>query len=218
MPAKLEVHAIVVAPLMENTYLVADQDTRDCMVVDPGSEPERILTEIQRLRLRVSLIVNTHGHMDHIGAVAALAQATGAPYAIHPADVPLAQNAGSGVITTSMFPGFQLPPKPDRGLADGDSLTVDGLSFSVLETPGHTPGSVCLLGHGIVLTGDTLFRGSIGRYDLPGGDGQRLMASIRAKLIPLPDETVVYSGHGPESTIGREKRYNPFLREGFRLP
>ncbi|MDP3062402.1 MAG: MBL fold metallo-hydrolase [Chloroflexota bacterium] len=218
MSAKLEVHAIVVAPLMENTYLVADQETRDCLVVDPGSEPERILAEIQRLRVRVALIVNTHGHVDHIGAVAALAQATGAPYAIHSADVPLLQNAGSGVIATSMFPGFQLPPKPDRTLADGDTLSAGGLSFTVLETPGHTPGSVCLLGHGIVLTGDTLFRGSIGRYDLPGGDGQRLMASIRAKLLPLPDETVVYSGHGPESTIGREKRYNPFLREGFRLP
>jgi glyoxylase-like metal-dependent hydrolase (beta-lactamase superfamily II) len=217
MPAKLEVHVIVVAPLMENTYLVADNDTRDCMVVDPGSEPERILGEIQRLRLDVKLIVNTHGHVDHVGAVAALVQATRVPYAIHPADVPMLQNAG-GVSTTSMFPGFQLPPKPDRDLSDGDTLTVGGLSFTVLETPGHTPGSVCLLGHGIVLTGDTLFRGSIGRYDLPGGDGQRLMASIRAKLLPLPDETVVYSGHGPESTIGREKRYNPFLREGFRLP
>ncbi|MBI2872263.1 MAG: MBL fold metallo-hydrolase [Chloroflexi bacterium] len=204
------VRRIVVTSFVENAYLVADPQTRECMVIDPGGEVERIMLYVARDDLKVKLIVNTHGHMDHTGAVAAIQGATGAPYALHPLDVEtMRRSAARGQLT---IPGFQSPPEPEVELRDGEKVEVNGLSFQVLETPGHTPGSVCLYGHGVVFTGDTLFQDSVGRFDLPGGDGAMLLESIAKKLLTLPDETVVLPGHGPQSTIRREKEHNPFLQ------
>ncbi len=201
---------IAVGPLVENVYIVGWKASGECMVVDAGAEAERILHEVELLGLKVKLIVNTHGHGDHTAAVAGIQEATSAPFAIHEADVPLLKGSASWI--SQAIADYQPPPDPDRLLSEGDTVEVGGLSFSVLETPGHTPGGISLYGHGVVLTGDTLFQGSIGRYDLPGGDGRQLLESISAKLLTLPEETVVLPGHGMESTIGEEKRSNPFLR------
>ncbi|MBI4310820.1 MAG: MBL fold metallo-hydrolase [Chloroflexi bacterium] len=194
---------------MENVYIIGSQAAKECIVVDPGAQAERIVYEVQRLGLTAKLIVNTHGHGDHTSAVAGVKAATGAVYAIHQADLPLLKESEWA---RQAVADYQPPPAPDRYLAEGDALEVGGLRFQVLETPGHTPGGICLYGHGLALTGDTLFQGSIGRYDLPGGDGRQLLLSIFGKLLTLPEETVVYPGHGNQTTIGREKQGNPFLR------
>ena len=212
---ELVLRCLVVGPLMENVYIVGSQAAGECMVVDPGAEQDRILHEIDQLGLTVKLIVNTHGHSDHIGAVAGVKAATNAPFAIHRADVPFLK--GSASWASQVIQGYGPPPTPDRLLSEGDILEIAGLSFRVLETPGHTPGGISLYGHGLVFTGDTLFQAGIGRYDLEGSDGRQLFASIFSKLLTLPDETVVLPGHGQQSTIGEEKRSNPFLR-GMGLP
>ncbi len=138
-------------------------------------------------------------------------EGTGAPYAIHDKDIPLLKGAATSSIV-DMIPGFSPPPDPDMKLKDGDVVEAGSLSFKVLETPGHTPGGICLYGHDTLFTGDTLFQGSIGRFDSPGGDGQQLLNSIFGALVPLPDDTRVLPGHGSETTIGEEKRFNPFLK------
>ena len=201
---------VVVSPFVENVYIVGSQEAGECIVVDPGAQPDRIFYEVEQLGLTVNLIVNTHGHGDHTSAVAAVKAGTGAPYAIHQADVPLLTRGGSWA--RQAVPDYQPPPEPDRFLQEGDTLEIGRLSFTVLETPGHTLGGVCLYGHGLLFTGDTLFRGSIGRYDTEGGDGRQLMVSIFSKLLTLPEETVVLPGHGYQSTIGEEKESNPFLQ------
>lgn len=216
---ELVLRQIVVGPLMENVYILGDEQTRECLVIDPGAEGERILHEVRRLGLQVRLVVNTHGHVDHVGAVATVVEATGASYAIHPGDLPLLEAAASSPLRM-MLPDFREPPQPDLELAQGQWVQVGSLRLRLLETPGHTPGSVCLYqegqdGAGLVFTGDTLFRGSIGRYDLPGGDGRLLLQSIREKLLVLPPETRVHPGHGPHSTIGWEKAHNPFLLQDY---
>jgi len=216
---ELVLKQIVVGPLMENVYILGDKGTGECLVIDPGAEGERILQEVRRLGLEVTLVVNTHGHVDHIGAVATVVEATRASYGIHPGDRPLLEAAASSPLRV-MLPDFREPPQPDLELAQGQWVQVGSLRLRLLETPGHTPGSVCFYlegqdGPGMVFTGDTLFRGSIGRYDLPGGDGRLLLQSIREKLLVLPPETRVYPGHGPGSTIGWEKAHNPFLLQDY---
>ncbi len=204
---------VVVTPFVENVYIVGSQATKECIVVDPGAQPERILYEVNRLGLKVKLIVNTHGHGDHTSAVAGVKAGTGAPYAIHQADLPLIKGVSNWA--RQAVPDYQPPPEPDRFLQEGDVLEVGEFSFQVLETPGHTLGSVCLYGHALVFTGDTLFQGSIGRFDTQGGNGRQLIESIFGKLLTLPEETVVLPGHGMQSTIGEEKRSNPFLQGDF---
>ena len=155
-------HRIIVGPLAENVYIVGDEGSGECMVIDPGAEGELILAEVHRLGLSVMHIANTHGHVDHTGAVAVVKEATGAEYAVNTGDVPLLESSLASPIV-GMFPDFRQPPQPDRELKDGETIHVGGLEFKVLETPGHTPGSVCIYGQGVVFTGDTLFEGSIGR-------------------------------------------------------
>ena len=209
----LLLHSLVLAPLSTNAYLVGDDSRGECIVVDPASEGQRILDEMARLRLRAKLIVATHGHADHVGAVAFLKEATGVPFAMHSRDVSLATESGV-TFGREMIPGYRDSPAPDMELKEGDDVEVGEFTFRVLETPGHTPGGVSLYGHGVLLSGDTLFQGGIGRYDLPGGDGAQLLQSIRSKLLDLPDDTQVLPGHGPPTTIGWERRYNPFLQIG----
>lgn len=202
---------LVVGPFAENTYIVGSQETNEALVIDPGAEPGKILQTLDELGLTVALIANTHGHGDHTGAIAALKEATGAPFAMHQGDLFLLSDPGPMV--RMMMPEFQQPPQPDRFLQEGDTLDIGDLSFNVLETPGHTPGGLCFYGHGVVFTGDTLFQMGIGRFDLPGSDGRQLLRSIHTKLLTLPPDTQVYPGHGEGTTIAREKLANPFLRQ-----
>jgi glyoxylase-like metal-dependent hydrolase (beta-lactamase superfamily II) len=201
---------IEVGPLATNCYIVGDDETKEAMVVDAGDDPDFILDHIKELGVKVLSLVNTHGHSDHIWGIKKLKDATGALFAIHEADVPILD---ARVLRAGSWWGRDNdpPPAPDRLLHDGDTVRVGELAFTVLHTPGHTPGGICLLGHGVVFTGDTLFRESIGRYDFPGGNYAQLIASIKSKLVPLPDDIVVLPGHGPQSTMGHEKENNPFL-------
>jgi hydroxyacylglutathione hydrolase len=199
-----------VGPIGANCFIVGDDTSREVFVIDPGDEPERILDALRSLHARPIALVNTHGHFDHIQAVDAVRRATGAPFWIHEAERDV---LAQGPARARVIFGIDLPPSPvpDRWLVDGDRLVVGSLAFSVHHTPGHSPGGVCLIGDGIAFVGDTLFAGSIGRTDLPGGDTETLLNSIARVLLPLPDETVCYPGHGPETTIGEERRTNPFV-------
>jgi hydroxyacylglutathione hydrolase len=197
--------------IQTNCYIVGCSETKEGAVIDPGGDPERILAEIERQGLSIKYVLNTHAHFDHTDANGAIVRATGATLALHPLDLPLLKASGGA----AQF-GLQADPSPLPGLElqDGDELEVGTLRFQVLHTPGHTPGHVCFFeqAEGVLFDGDVLFYRSIGRTDLPGGSYQRLMDSIQRMLFALPDETVVYSGHGPATTIGDEKRLNPWLR------
>ena len=201
---------IVVGSMSENTYLVGSKESGECILIDPGAQADLILQEVEEAGLRVVLMVNTHGHGDHNGAIKEIKERTGAEFRIHQADVRVM--AASMSWAPMMITGYQMPPPPDGFLNDGDELRVGGVMLMVLETPGHTPGSVCFYGEGMVFTGDTLFKGSIGRFDMDGGSGPQLLGSIESRLLTLPDDTVVMPGHGEGSTIGDERRNNPFLR------
>lgn len=193
----------------ENCYLLVAPGG-EAVLVDPGEEWETFLTAVETAGARLTGIWLTHAHIDHILGVAEVHAATGAPVWLHPADRPLYDNLPQQALWFGLRAGA--PPAPDHALAHGDRLHVGEVVFEVRHTPGHSPGSVSLLGPGVVLSGDVLFAGSIGRTDLPGGDYEALIASIHRELLPLPDTTRVLSGHGPETTIGAERRTNPFLR------
>lgn len=210
MPAP-EVVTLTNGAFAENCYLVADPLTRDAVIVDPGQETGLFLGQLAQHRWTLRQIWLTHAHLDHVAGVGELKAATGATVFLHPADRPL-YDAVPG--QAAMF-GLEAepPPAPDAALADGQTLSVGGCSFAVVHTPGHSPGSVSFIGHGQAFVGDVLFAGSIGRTDLPGGDTETLLRSIREALYRLPDSTVVLSGHGPATTIGAEKRSNPFVRQ-----
>lgn len=203
------IEKLEVGPLAVNCYMVGDEVSRVGMIIDPGAESAAIMKRVKALGFDIKFIVLTHAHFDHIGALKELKEATKAEIAIHTDDaqsLPLGNNLGA--VFGFSFPP---PPAPDRLLKDGDSLDLGKQRFLVLHTPGHTPGGICLLGGGVVFTGDTLFNAGIGRTDLPGGNADELLESINTKLMVLPDNTTVYPGHGPNSTIGQERRHNPFL-------
>ncbi|MFZ7125029.1 MAG: MBL fold metallo-hydrolase [Desulfobacterales bacterium] len=202
------IEKLTVGPLMANCFIVGCPDTLRAAVIDPGGDVDRILTALARRELRVEAIIDTHGHFDHVGGNRRLKDATGAPIMIHAADAPmlsqLARSAGSFGLEA------ENSPPADRLLADQEVVEVGRLQFKVLHTPGHTPGGVSLFTPGHVFVGDSLFAGSIGRTDFPGGDFDTLIRSIHKQLFALDDDVVVYTGHGPETTIAQEKRYNPF--------
>ena len=201
-------------PFATNTFLLLDDEGKSCLLVDPGLECEELIERIVARRLRVVAIVNTHGHVDHGFGNGLAVRRLGAPLWAHAGDLPLLERLPKQAATF----GFDAPesPRPARLLQDGDRIELGGESLLVLHTPGHSPGGICLLYEGkgdpFVVVGDTLFAGSIGRTDLWGGDFDQLARSIREKLYVLPDETVVLTGHGPETTIGEERRTNPFVR------
>jgi hydroxyacylglutathione hydrolase len=209
MSKRLVIHQLSVGPLQVNCFLVACQETWDTMVVDPGEEADRILAVAAREGMKISTIVNTHGHFDHIGANQRVISATGAKLMAHAADLPLLQNAGmhAEVYGLTVSPS----PTPDRFLDQGDTFMVGTHLFQVFHVPGHSAGSICLLSDRHLFAGDVLFAGSIGRTDLPGGDFELLVKGVRERLFCLPDETIVHPGHGPDTTIGQERRYNPFV-------
>jgi hydroxyacylglutathione hydrolase len=200
---------LIVGPLQVNCFILADEKTKEAVVIDPGDDAPDILKVIKDKGLRVRYIVNTHAHFDHVGANKAVKDATGAELLLHEADAPVLATVGSQSRSFGMSPVSS--PPPDRLLKHGDTIVAGEVSLKVLHTPGHTPGGISLLEQGLVFTGDALFAGSIGRTDLPGGDLRTLIRSIKTNLMTLPDDTKVFSGHGPASTIGDERAENPFL-------
>lgn len=201
-----------VGPFLSNCYIVGSEQSGSGLIIDPGADAGRILKTIDRLGLSIHLIVATHTHTDHIAAVAQVKEATGAAYVVHEAEAVKKDNPSlNRMLGPLLGASVKSLPKPERLLDDGDIIDIDELSFKVFHTPGHSPGGICLQGHGLVFCGDTLFNLSIGRTDFPGCSHAQLMASLRNKLMTLPDDTKVYPGHGPETTIGLEREWNPFL-------
>jgi hydroxyacylglutathione hydrolase len=198
-----------VGPFAANCYLVACGQTKEAVIIDPGADARQILSMVAGEKVTVKYIINTHGHVDHVGANEDIRKALGVPILIHENDGEMSKKPHASL---SAFVGKMKLAEPDTLLKDGDKLTVGTLVFTVIETPGHTKGSITLALDGALFTGDTLFAGSIGRTDLPGGSFREIISSIKEKLLVYADDTVVYPGHGPESTIGEERKYNPFLR------
>lgn len=206
---------LVLGPLETNCWVVSDDAGGPAIVIDPAADAPGILAEVGERG--VSAIVLTHGHFDHLGAVGELVSASGAPLAVHEADAPNITHAeGTG---GAVFGFSDVAPTPDRLLHDGDEVRAGELVLRVLHTPGHTPGGICLFWPGSADTseapelfaGDTVFAGSVGRTDFAGGDGRALARAIAEKIAPLPAEIVVHPGHGPDTTVGRERRLNPFF-------
>ena len=202
----------VVVGLRVNCYLLIDEITNQGIVIDPGGEDKTILRRIEELGAEIGLIVNTHGHFDHIGANGPIMDALNAPAAAHPEALPLFRMQGGA----GLF-GLRLPPAPEptQMLHEGDIITFGNESLAVLHTPGHTPGCISLWSekHQAIFDGDLLFAAGVGRTDLPGGSYRLLMQSIHDRILTLPDDTMVYPGHGPSTTVGRERRANPLLEQ-----
>lgn len=202
--------ALTVGFIATNCYIVGSEATHRGMVIDPGASAKTILTEVNNLNVKVEYIIVTHSHFDHLGAVKTLKAATGARFAAGGA-AKTTPGAFSRMVAM-MSGGSVNVPEPDLLLKEGDAVDIDDLHFEVLFTPGHSPDEICLYGHGILFSGDTLFNSGIGRTDFPGCSFEQLVDSIKNKLYKLPDNTLVYPGHGPATTIGDEKRGNPFVR------
>jgi glyoxylase-like metal-dependent hydrolase (beta-lactamase superfamily II) len=206
----MKVERIIAGPLQSNCYIVYDEKTLDAMVVDPGDEPEKIIGVLDKKKLRVGYIVCTHGHFDHVGAVSRVKDRTGAKVVINKDDIDIYSKAKD----QAAFWGYDMdsPINPDMFVGEDDELSLGGLKFKVMLTPGHSPGGICLYGEGIVLTGDTVFAGSVGRTDLFGGSMEELKKSF-TEIMSLPPGTKIFPGHGEWSTVQEEKEHNFFIHE-----
>jgi hydroxyacylglutathione hydrolase len=203
--------SLEVGPLEVNCFILGCEETRKGIVIDPGGYPEEIIAAVERLKLSILHIINTHGHFDHIGANRAIKERLGADLMIHANDSPMLGRAADIARTYGIH--GENSPQPDAFLADGMEIVFGKQLMTVLHTPGHTPGGCCFYfeAEKMVITGDTLFADSIGRTDLPGGSHQQLLKSVRNRLFTLPDDFTAYPGHGPKTTIGHEKRCNPYF-------
>ena len=208
--SKLKVEPLVVGPLLSNCYIVWDEDKKEGVVIDPGEDADIVLKAINELGVKIKYILATHGHFDHVGGVARLRRELDVEFLAHKEDFFFIEDGKNAAGCW----GFDIeqPPKPDRFIEDGDIIEVGGFELKVLHTPGHSPGGVSFLHNDMVFSGDNLFQGSIGRTDFRKGSFEDLSKSIKTRLYILPDETIVYTGHGPITTIGHEKRYNAFVR------
>ncbi|MFQ6069141.1 MAG: MBL fold metallo-hydrolase [Candidatus Aminicenantales bacterium] len=206
----MEYEAVIVGALETNCYLVYCEETRECAIVDPGADPQRIFSAISSRELKPVVILNTHGHIDHIGANRDMKDRFGVPLRIHAADSSML--GGEQSLELSLLLQAKASPHADSFFEEGEVIEIGKSSLEILHTPGHSPGSVSFVGDGFVLSGDTLFSGGVGRTDLPGGDWQELMHSLEDKILTMPEKTVVLPGHGPSTTVGREKVSNPFIR------
>ncbi|NUM81683.1 MBL fold metallo-hydrolase [bacterium] len=207
------IQTLTVGPFQENCYIIGDEITKTGVIIDPGDEAEWIIETARKTGLQFKSVLNTHAHIDHIGAVNQIKNEFKIPFYLHQAELPVLQYAPQ---SAAMF-GIRLNSVPEVDVFYDTNLTVElgQLSIRLFFTPGHSPGSVSLYvpSEKVVFGGDVLFNGSIGRTDLPGGDFDTLIASIRTHLFTLPDDVIVYPGHGPETAIGHEKKYNPFLQK-----
>lgn len=206
------VKSLAVGPIMANCFIAGCEDTHEAVVIDPGDEADRILLSLAESKLKLKYILNTHGHFDHVAANKKMKDATGADLIIHALDAPMLGQISASATMWGLSADDS--PPPDRTVAEGDIINFGNLSLKVIHTPGHTQGGISFYADGCVFVGDTLFAGSIGRTDFEGGNFETLIASIREKLFRLADDTRVLTGHGPETTIGSEKQYNPFAKLG----
>lgn len=203
---------LTLGPIMANCFIIGCEETKTAAVIDPGDEADKILMALSKLQLTVKYIINTHGHFDHVGANKKLSEVTNAPILIHTLDAPLLNQLSDTAAAWGLK--TENSPEPDRLLEDGDTITFGTITLKVIHTPGHSPGGISLYTDGHVFVGDTLFAGSIGRTDFPGGDYDVLIAAIRDKLFILGDDVKVHPGHMGDTTIGVEKKTNPFAGLG----
>ena len=210
---ELMVRGIVVGVFEENCWVVGNRQSGEAVCIDPGDEPGEILALARDLGVRIKVIANSHGHADHILGVAGVQAATGARFLLHAADLELVRHGWQGLAQRMGLAVPQPPPEPDAFVRDGDTVEVAGLRLRVIATPGHTRGSVCYYSEGLLFSGDTLFEGSIGRTDMPGGSYDEELTSICERLLVLPDETVVRPGHMAQTTIGYERLHNPYVQQ-----
>lgn len=210
----MKIQSITVGPLQENTYLVVDEQAERAVFIDPGDEAKRLLAVLDGTGAQLEAIWLTHAHMDHVGAIAGIVRTHPVPVLLHPAGLSLYKSAAEH----ARYFGVEIeqPPLTDCTIQEGDSLTVGETQFSVMYTPGHAPGHVVIHGEGVAFVGDCLFAGSVGRTDLPLADGAQLVRSLE-RITALGDDVVVYSGHGPSTTIGHERVHNPFLNGTVRI-
>jgi glyoxylase-like metal-dependent hydrolase (beta-lactamase superfamily II) len=202
------IERLVVGPIQANCYIVADEVAKEGLIIDPGADAAAILKRVAHLGLKIKYVVLTHSHFDHVLAAGAIKKATGAVLAVHEAD---AKSLNDGFLARMAGIVLDKVPPPDLLLKGWEDIAVGGLSFTVLHLPGHSPGGIALYGQDVVFTGDSLFEQSIGRTDLPGGDYQQLIDSLNCRLLALDDDIKVYPGHGSDTTIGAERRGNPYL-------
>jgi glyoxylase-like metal-dependent hydrolase (beta-lactamase superfamily II) len=210
----VNVTRLVLGPFQENCYIVSDPESGATVVVDPGSDGDRVIAEVERMGRELDAIWVTHAHVDHIGAIASVKRRWNVPVYLHPLDEPLYRVGGRQAQLYGI--PYEEPPSPDEQFSDGQTLALGNVKLSVMHAPGHSPGHVIIHGHGQALVGDCLFAGSVGRTDLPFSNASQLEASL-ARIAPLPPETVIHPGHGDSSTIGEERISNPFLNGTARL-
>lgn len=209
MGGKMKIKEYVVGPLENNVFLIIDENTKESLLIDPGIESDYILNDINKENLNLKYIINTHSHFDHAHNNVFFKEKTKAKLLIHKDELMILKTMGQ----QAMVWGMKVPKsaEPDKLLEEGDIIEIGNIKLKVIHTPGHTPGGISLIVDKIAFVGDTIFAGSIGRTDFPGGSFDTLISSIKNKLFILPDDTLLYTGHGPKTTIGEEKKYNPFL-------